>query len=254
VDLQYFLIRRLRFVRNLYDSTIGPFQERKRQIEAGQAPYVDTRNPEDGDTDPPFLEEWQEADDSVMVTGHWCLCMVQASLVAYLKSCISPAGSYWWDSTKLVASLGAKKGKNWFERYRLLFLDDLGVDWERGPVRLTDLEQLNLTRDDLIHPIDIMSFSVERDEKHARRFPTGLLARSEYRAGQDRRRQAGARDSVGNGLLRLARSHSMPISALSRSIDGWGAVASKIHLYRTYLDVPSNRLCTTRPRQRRPGN
>jgi hypothetical protein len=175
LDLQYFLTRRLRFVQNLYDSSVGPFEEKKCQIEAGKPPYVDKRNPEDGDSEPPFLEEWQEADDSVMVVGHWCLCMVQASLVAYLKGCTSLGGSYWWDATQLEASLGAKKGKNWFERYRLLFLDDLGIDWERGPVSLADLEQLNLTRDDLVHPIDIMSFSVARDEKHAQRFPSGLF-------------------------------------------------------------------------------
>lgn len=77
------------------------------------------------------------------------------------------------DSSKLQTCVGQKKG-NWFQRYRLLFLDDLGVEWERGPASLADLEQLNLTRDDLIHNIDMMSFTVERVEKQAERFPTGL--------------------------------------------------------------------------------
>jgi len=61
----------------------------------------------------------------------------------------------------------------------LLFLEDLGVDWQEGPVSIADLEQLNLTRDDLIH---MGTLSVERDEKHAKRFPNGLFTDDLWRA------------------------------------------------------------------------
>ena len=175
MDLLYFLNRRLAFVQKLYDSTVGPFEERKRQIEVGEAQYVYAGDPDDYDGDPPFLEEWQEADDSVMVIGHWCLCMVQASLQTYLQESISPYGSYWWKPAALMALVGRKKADSKFQRYRVLYRDHLGVDWERGPVSIADLEQLNLTRNNLIHPIDNTSFSVKRDEKHAERFPTGLF-------------------------------------------------------------------------------
>jgi hypothetical protein len=176
VDLLHFLDRRLTFVQRLYDSTVGPFEERKRQIVAGEPPYDYAGNPEDYDGDPPFLEEWQEADDSVMVLGHWCLSMVHASLQVYLRDSISPYGSYWWKPSALIALLGnIKKSDGNFQRYRLLFRDHLGVDWEKGPVAIADLEQLNLTRNDLTHAIDIMSFNVRRDENHAERFPSGLF-------------------------------------------------------------------------------
>jgi len=175
VDLLYFLDRRLAFVQKLYDSTVGPFEERKRQIDAGEPPYVYAGDPDDYDGDPPFLEKWQEADESVMVVGHWCLCMIQASLQTYLQDSISPYGSYWWKPATLMALLGKKKGDSKFQRYRLLFRDHLGVDWEKGPVAIADLEQLNLTRNDLIHPIDLASLRVQRDEKHVERFPTGLF-------------------------------------------------------------------------------
>jgi hypothetical protein len=125
---------------------------------------------------PPFLEEWQESDESVMVLGHWCLCMVQASLQTYLQDSISTYGFYWWKPSSLIARLShIKKADGTFQRYRLLFRDHLGIDWEKGPVAIADLEQLNLTRNNLIHPIDIMSFSVKRDEKHAEGFPIGLF-------------------------------------------------------------------------------
>ncbi len=174
MDLLYFLKTRLEFIEQLYDSAVAPFEEIKRKIEEGEPPYVDERNPEYV-SEPAFLQEAQQADDSVMVIGHWCLCMVQASLKAYLKEFTSPRGSIWWKPRALLARLTKKQGRNWFGRYRLLFLDDLGIDWNEGPVSLSELEQLNLTRDDLIHNMDIFSVAVERNEQHVERFPTGLF-------------------------------------------------------------------------------
>jgi hypothetical protein len=181
MDLLYFLTRRLQFVQSLYDSAISPFEEKIRKIEVGESPYVDLRNPEYAD-EPAFLTEWQEADDSIMVVGHWCLCMVQVTLQKYLRDSISPIGSDWWDSLALTMVLGQKKGKNWFQRFRLLFFEDMDIDWEKGPVPLGDLEQLNLTRDDLIHNIDMTTFTVERAESHAERFPIGLFTDDLWRS------------------------------------------------------------------------
>lgn len=168
VDLLYFATQRLRFVQNLYQTATTPFRDLKEQI------WV-----YDSDGDPVFLSEWEDADGAVTVVGYWCLCMVQATLHAYLRDCIAPLGSLRWNSSELRTRLERKKkekkGKNWFDRYRLVFLEDLGVDWERGPVSPADLEQLNLTRNDLTHNIDLMDFGVNRVESHAERFPIGLF-------------------------------------------------------------------------------
>jgi hypothetical protein len=174
MDLLYFLEARLRFTTQLYDSIVAPFEAAKRRIEANEPPYVDERDPEYAD-EPAFLKEWQQADDSIMVIGQWCLCMVQASLQAYLRKCIGPLGSVWWNSASLSDEVAKKKGGSWFGRYRLLFLENLGIDWNSGSVSVRELEQLNLTRDDLIHNMDMFSANVERIDKHAERFPTGLF-------------------------------------------------------------------------------
>jgi hypothetical protein len=174
MDLLHFLKTRLKFIEQLYDGAVSPFAETKRKIEEHDPPYVDNRDPEYV-SEPAFLEEWQLADDSVIVVGHWCLCMVQAAFKAYLEECIGPHGGYWWNSERLRAELAKKQGGSWFGRYRLLFLEDLGVDWSTGPVSLDELEQLNLTRDDLNHNTDIMSMWIERSEKHAERYPVGLF-------------------------------------------------------------------------------
>jgi hypothetical protein len=174
MDLLYFLKERLKFIEQLYDGAISPFEETKRKIEEHEPPYVDNRDPEYV-SEPAFLSEWQQADDSIMVIGHWALCMVQASLKAYLQGCIGPTGSIWWRPKILLSLLAKKQGKNWFKRYQLLFLEDLGIDWNKGPVPLSELEQLNLTRDDLIHNVNVLSMSVERSEKHTEQYPAGLF-------------------------------------------------------------------------------
>jgi hypothetical protein len=176
MDLLYFLDARLRFIEQLYDSAVRPFEETQRMIREQEPPYVDRRDPEGGYDEPPFLREYQEASDSVLVLGHWCLCMVQATLQAYLRECVGTRGSVGWNANRLQQELAKKKGGNWFGRYRLLFLEDLGIDWNEGPIALADLEQLNLTRDDLIHNMEMFSANVERCGDHVERFPKGLFA------------------------------------------------------------------------------
>lgn len=174
MDLLHFLEERLKFIEQLYESAVAPFEETKRKIDEGESPYIDRRDPEYA-SEPAYLAEWEQAGDSVTVIGHWCLCMVQASLQAYLREMIGPGGSLWWKARVLLDRFRKKPGRNWFERYRLLFLDDLGIDWNNGPVSISELEQLNLTRDDLLHNMDIFSVTVERTGQHIERFPTGLF-------------------------------------------------------------------------------
>ena len=179
MDLLYFLTRRLEFVQKLYECAVEPFEETLRKINAQEPPYVWNGDPERYYGDPPFLEEAQEAGDSVMVIGHWCLCMVEASLQAYLRDSISPIGAIRWNSSALRRRLGQismkKKKASWFDKYRLLFFGELRIDWNKGPVSLKDLEQLNLTRNSLVHEISMLSFNVKRDRKHAEKYPTGLF-------------------------------------------------------------------------------
>ena len=70
MDLLWFVRRRLEFIDRLYDQTTAPFRETIRKIDAGEAPFVDTRNPEYDDvSEPMFLEEYQEAAESIEVVG-----------------------------------------------------------------------------------------------------------------------------------------------------------------------------------------
>ncbi|MBA3914473.1 MAG: hypothetical protein H0X25_11650 [Acidobacteriales bacterium] len=181
MDLLWFLRRRLKFINRLYNQTTGQFYETMNNIQSGEPPFVDERNPEfDNMSDPPFLEEYQEAAESAEVIGHWCLCMVYGSLKAYLEAYIDEMSRDYVGLSDLRKCVAAKKAKSWFGRYRIAFLEDISIDWAKGPVRLSELEHLNLSRDDVTHNIDVTSIYAYQTDKHAGRYPQGLFIDEEW--------------------------------------------------------------------------
>lgn len=176
MDILWFLKQRLEFIDRLYNDSTASFREKMCKIEAGEPPYEDQRNPEYDDvSEPAFLEEWQDANEAVEVVGHWCLNMVQASLKAFLEEYVNDMARYYRPLSAAKEELAKTKAANWFERYRLFFLNYFRIDWERGPVNIQDLEHMNLTRDDLTHNVSVTTNAVYQTEKHAKRYPKGLF-------------------------------------------------------------------------------
>lgn len=73
MDVQYFLSRRIDFIRQYYATASAPYVERKRKIEAEEEPFVP---PYSEDGEPAFLKEWLEADESLHVLGYSCISML----------------------------------------------------------------------------------------------------------------------------------------------------------------------------------
>ena len=221
MDLLWFLQRRLTFVSNLYDESTAVFQETIRKIDAGEPPFVDNRSAEDEDvSEPLFLEQYQQAGESIEVIGHWCLCMVYASCKAYLEEYIREMERDYRGLGDLRTKLAGKKAKSWFERYRLLFLEELGIDWRKGPVDLAQLEHLNLTRDDVTHNVDVMSILVFQTDRHKEQHPKGLFI------------DDWACLSLG-GRIKVGREE---LTAALRTVDGFCAWLEDIRLhYPSYI-------------------
>ena len=157
---------KLRFIERFYLSASAPFVETKRKIDTGEAPFEPPPfDPDYDDTDPPFLSEWSDAEDSVNLIGQAALCLVQSTLKQYLDGFIRlcqhepPAG----------------KG-NWFKRYKTFFLESLGVDWDHSPVPLAEIEEVNLVRDDAQHSGMAHGMTRYLSENYQSRFPEGLFA------------------------------------------------------------------------------
>lgn len=140
MDILAGLKEKLRFIESFYKGASAPFVETKRKIEAEESPFVPRPfDPErDTDTEPPFLVEWEDADDSINVTGQTALSLVQASLREYLDAFI------------LLSRVKPPVGKgDWFARYKAFFLETYGIDWDAGPVPTKEIEEINLARNDI---------------------------------------------------------------------------------------------------------
>jgi len=140
MDIQAGLRDKLRFIERHYAAASAPFRETKRKIDAGEDPFEPPPFDAETATDfrPPFLEQWQEANESLNIEGEVALQLVQGALREYLSSFINLYGD------PLTA-----RGKNWLRLYRKHFLETHGIDWQEGPVPLDELEEVNLARNDV---------------------------------------------------------------------------------------------------------
>lgn len=166
MDILSGLRDKLRFIERFYESASEPFREIKRKIEASEEPFVPPPfDPETAsDFDPPFLEEWQEAEESLNLIGQAALNLVQASFRDYLA---------WYlklDRVELSA-----KGAHWLERYKNQFLETYGIDWSESPVSVDELEEVNLARNDVEHNGEPFGMSRSQSKGHRARFPLGVF-------------------------------------------------------------------------------
>lgn len=149
MDIGYFLKRRTAFIRQLYVTATREYVERQRKIEAEEEPFVP---PYCEDGDPPFLEEWFEADDSLQVLGRACLSMLAATLKLYFKTWERELGVPVDDSLRK-----SEFGRSFVNGYRAYFLRNFGVRFEDGPIEVALLEEIVLARNNIQHPETITS-------------------------------------------------------------------------------------------------
>lgn len=151
MDLQFFLNRRIGFIRQLYSTASAPYVERKRKIEAEEEPFVP---PYSEDAEPAFLEEWLEADESLQVLAYSCVSMLAAALHLYLEAWVRQSSSPVEESLK---ESGFKGKGGWFGGYKTHFAKCLAIDFGAGPAKLELLEEVVLARNRIEHPSSITS-------------------------------------------------------------------------------------------------
>ena len=166
MDFLYFLRDHLRFIRYFYEIAMQPFEEIKRKIRAGEAPYVDQRDPDRDDYEPAFLAEWEDADVAMDVIGMTCLGMLQTAFQSFLREHVKAIGG-----DTLFKHVSQMKQGSWFANYRTLFVNELRTDWAGSGVDLDLLEQVILTRNDFQHKVEITSAIVYQSKKHAEKYP-----------------------------------------------------------------------------------
>lgn len=170
MDLAYFLSERLKFVAYFHSAITAHFQEVKNKIEAGEPPYVDTRNPEYAD-EPAFLEEWQRADAAMTITGAACLDLLQSTFHEFLDQFMVESGN-----GEITPHLNEMGKKSWIGNYREFFERYLEIEWTTSGADLDLLEQAILTRNDFTHNVDLFSFEAFQTPFHSKKYPDSAFA------------------------------------------------------------------------------
>lgn len=157
MDVHFFLTRRIAFIRQLYAIASAPYVERKRKIESEEEPFVP---PYSEDGEPPFLEEWLEADESLHVLAYSCVSMLAAALHLYLKT--------WERQSGIPLDKSLKKSEfkknGWLKGYKAHFASRLSIDFDAGPANLGMLEEVVLARNRIEHPSLITSHRTQYDD------------------------------------------------------------------------------------------
>ena len=164
MDVLAFLKERTRFIRYFYKTAGGPFRETMRRIDANEPPFDDPPYSEDGE--PPYLEEWMEADEGLEVLGRTCISMVSASLQLYFTTWRSELG------IRLDEGQHKQAFRNGFlHGYRTCFAEVLDLSWDECPADFGLLEQITLARNRDQHPEHISTMSVDHSRKDRQKHP-----------------------------------------------------------------------------------
>lgn len=163
MDVFYFFSRRIDFIRQLYGTASAPYVERKRKIEAKEEPFVP---PYSEDGEPPFLEEWLEADESLHVLAYSCVSMLAAALHLYLET--------WVGQSRVPVDETLRKSfKNlgWFPSYKTHFSQHFAIDFGSCPEPLGLLEEVVLARNRFEHPPSITNVRTQYADTDLRKLP-----------------------------------------------------------------------------------
>ncbi|AOY97517.1 hypothetical protein BKK79_36845 (plasmid) [Cupriavidus sp. USMAA2-4] len=162
MDVDFFLRVRVGFIRQLYETSAAAYRERKRLIEAGQAPY---EPPYSEDGEPPFLVEWEEADDSLHVLGYACLSMLSDTMKVFLST--------WQREARVRDDPSLQKifqKRGFVEGYRALFEKSLGIRFADSEVDLRLLEQVVMARNRIQHQEYLGSNRPSHSQSDLKRF------------------------------------------------------------------------------------
>ncbi len=166
MNYPYFLEDRLKPILYLYDSAAPIYEEIKRKIDSGEAPYDATRHPDDESDEPLFLEEWEQANAALDLLGMSCLGHVQTALHVFLHHFTE---GMW--GAKALGAVSQMKQKSWLANFRALYATDPSLDWNNSEADLGFIEEMILTRNTSQHGGELYSTYTYQDERHREKFP-----------------------------------------------------------------------------------
>jgi hypothetical protein len=168
VDVDFFFKQRAKFIRQYYTTAVSPFATIKQKIEAGEDPYAP---PYSEDGEPPFLEEWIDADTGIQIVGRTCISMLSESLKVYFQT---------WEElfgVKCRERLPAVfKKRGFWSGYRDCFSQIAELDWSACPADLSVIEQVVEARNrSQHHDGDISTLRVRHARELLDKYPRPIF-------------------------------------------------------------------------------
>jgi len=173
MDVLYFLKRRTAFLRSFYKQTSAPYVETKRKIEACEEPYAWPEGYED--SEPPFLAEWQEADEALEFLGQACVAFLSATLKLFLNESETRFRET-FDSLPIPAlDKAVFKKQGFVEGYRQWFAL-MGINMEDSGADVTLMSEIVTTRNLSEHPKTISLMHLSQGDDERKKFPHPFFA------------------------------------------------------------------------------
>lgn len=163
MDVLHFLKERTKFIRSFHEAAAEPFREAQRKIKVAEAPFDDP--PYSEDSEPPFVEEYMEADVRLEVLGRNCVSLLSASLQLYFLTWQAQLGLTWSDDLQKAFKKGFLRG------YQECFGELLDLSWKECPANLELLERVTLARNIDQHPEDITTMRVTHRPNDLEKYP-----------------------------------------------------------------------------------
>jgi len=178
MDLEYFLKVRTKFIRNFYSTASQPFTEIKHKIDNQLDPYeYDEKGALE---EPPFLEEWLEADAGIQAVGQACISMLSSAQELFLKSWLARFNQD-QPAFKMNSNI-----RGWFKR-SIKVLENMGLDLGESGANMQVIEQIILARNRVQHPEHLTSSRISHSPSDLEKFPSPYFVEDEhfYKSGED---------------------------------------------------------------------
>jgi len=162
MNLPYFLRQRTDIIRLFYDKGRVPFEQLKRDIEDEVRPWEPPPFNPDYDTgEPPFVEEWMQAEQTRELVGMLAVSLLSDTLKLYFNELEKEIG-FEFNDTKTRQTL-FKQG--FVEAYRQILEHVTGNEFVTCQVRFDVIEQVVLARNDFSHNDNFLSMQTRHNAK-----------------------------------------------------------------------------------------
>lgn len=162
MDLHYFLLERINFIRFFYSTGSQPFSNILNAIENEEEPYA---NPEySEDREHAFFDEWIDARTGIYSIGYAAISMLSATLKLFTSEWKKQYEHYNRIDFTIDSSI-----KGYFPKF-VNYLENCGYDFSNCPVNLEFLEQIVITRNGIQHPKEITTLYAKFTDKDIKNY------------------------------------------------------------------------------------